>query len=238
MAQNFQGRKITDGCSIANPTSIKLRSGRWFDFADPRPDMFTLRDIAGGLAKECRFARQCEPFYSVAEHCCHCYDLCGDTKYIKHFKGTTPTLDRRTTRYERFCVLLHDGDEFVMGDIPRPLKALLPDFRRLQTSIGAVIAHKYAVPTDIKNRALDFHSPTVKAIDEAMLHCERRQLFEPDSDIWQGEAEAAKVTVKLRCWTPEQAEYEFANRLREIIGTFDIFADINGAIDELDGKRV
>lgn len=47
--------KNTFGC-VAN--SIRLRSGRYLDLADPKPDQFTLDDIAGALSKICRFGGQ------------------------------------------------------------------------------------------------------------------------------------------------------------------------------------
>ncbi len=67
MAQTVSGTHF--GC--VNNT-IKLRSGRYFDFADPQPDSFTFADIAGALSKICRFGGQSPYFYSVAEHLWHC----------------------------------------------------------------------------------------------------------------------------------------------------------------------
>ncbi len=54
----------TFGCGA---NTIKLRSGKYLDLKDPQPDQFDFEDIAGALAKICRFGAQCNEFYSVAE---------------------------------------------------------------------------------------------------------------------------------------------------------------------------
>lgn len=108
-------------------TSIRLRSGKFFDFANPNADSFTVEDTARGLATEYRFAGQTDEPYSVAQHA-----------YICSFQpGTT---------YEQFERLHHDDPEFVMKDIPKPLKNLLPDYRRIEDKVTKVINEKYGIP--------------------------------------------------------------------------------------------
>ena len=41
---------------------LMLHSGGRFDFLDPWNSPFTIEDIAGGLAHECRYAGQCKGF--------------------------------------------------------------------------------------------------------------------------------------------------------------------------------
>lgn len=53
--------------NIVGPT-ILLSSGNYFDMLDPAGGVFTIEDVARGLSNVCRFAGQCERFYSVAQH--------------------------------------------------------------------------------------------------------------------------------------------------------------------------
>jgi len=82
---------------------IMLRSGGWFDFLDPWNSPFTVEDIAHGLAHVCRYAGQCDGFYSVAEHSMLVADIADE---------------------HPLQALLHDAAEAFMGDITRPLKQL------------------------------------------------------------------------------------------------------------------
>lgn len=91
--------------------TIRLRSVRYFDIANPQPDQFTLKDIAGALSKICRFGGHCPRFYSVAEHLVHCAEQAEKDRLPKH---------------TRIAVFAHDFTEAFCGDVVKPLKVLLP----------------------------------------------------------------------------------------------------------------
>ena len=72
----------------------------------PKPNTFSLSDIARGLSGECRYGGQTSEHYSVAEHSFR-LRLVMNTTFAKVYAG------------------LHDGHEFVFKDVPRPIKLLL-----------------------------------------------------------------------------------------------------------------
>src|SRR5438477_8188248 len=91
--------------------TIMLQSGAWFDFRAPASSNFTIEDVAHGLANICRYAGQCRRFYSVAEH---------------------SILVSETALGFELEALLHDAAEAFMGDITRPLKQILPQYKKIE----------------------------------------------------------------------------------------------------------
>lgn len=176
----------TFGC-VKN--TIRLRSGRYFDFLDPQPDQFTFSDITGALSKICRFGGQCPRFYSVAEHCWHCAG-------VAETDGLSPVT--------QIACLLHDATEAFCGDVVKPLKIMLPDYAQIEARVQTAIANKFSVDFEAESGA-------VREIDWAMLIAERRGLFSPDTVKWHGEDEVRRLSVPFFCWQPNYAESAFCN---------------------------
>ena len=125
---------------IVGPT-ILLRSGSYFDFEVPEESDITLADIANGLSHICRFTGQCHTFYSVAEHSVLC--------------------SQRVPAEHAFAALMHDAAESVMGDVSRPLKSLLPDYKKIERRVERAILGKFGLPAEMH--------PAIKAADMEML---------------------------------------------------------------------
>ncbi len=143
-------------------TRIMLASGVLFDLTNPAGSPMSLQDIAHGLGRVCRFAGQTNRFYSVAEHCFHVARL-------------VPVELARVA-------LLHDASEAFIGDVTRPLKALLPDYQAIEARIEAVIEDVFLTPAE---RDLGgFKAPAVKAADLAMCLVEARELMPNVPGYW------------------------------------------------------
>lgn len=167
--------------------TIRLRSGHYFDLAEPKPDQFTLSDIAGALSKICRFGGQIDRFYSVAEHLINC-------DYQARQDGLP--LDVRK------AVFLHDATEAFCGDMVKPLKMMLPQYSAIEARIEAAIGERFGVD-------FEAHKDAVRKIDQEMLIAERRALFSADSVEWTGESEVRKLNINFRCLPPHDAHVEW-----------------------------
>lgn len=183
MWRNFKGEVMAFGCF---KNTIRLRSGLYFDLADPQPDQFTIADIAGALSKICRFGGQCERFYSVAEHCYHC-SMAAEAVPL--------------------ACLLHDAAEAFIGDMVKPLKIMIPAYSEIESKVERVIAAKYGV---------DFEQSEVGEIDRAMLIAERHAMFSKDSVKWTGEDEVRRLEIDFWCCWPKRAELMFLRRAAEL----------------------
>lgn len=167
--------------------TIRVQSGTYLDLLDPKPEQFTIGDIAGALSRICRFGGQVPVFYSVAEHLLHCAG-------IAYADGLRPSV--------RMAVLMHDAAEAFCGDVVKPLKVMLRDYAAIESRVEDAIALKFEI---------DFvaHKDAVREIDRAMLIAERRALFSADTVEWTGENDVRIVHVDFPCWTPKEAESRF-----------------------------
>ena len=111
---------------MARGPTITLRSGAEFDLLDPWGSSFTLSDVAHGLAHICRYAGQCSGFYSVAEH--------------------SILVSEVATGCE-LQALMHDAAEAFLGDVTRPLKQLLPDYKKIETDVEAAVLARFGIET-------------------------------------------------------------------------------------------
>lgn len=172
---------------IVGPT-ILLRSGSYFDFELPEESAITIDDIASGLSHICRFTGQCHTFYSVAEHSILC--------------------SYRVPAEHAFAALMHDAAEAVMGDVSRPLKSLLPDYKKIERRVERAILAKFGLPADMHE--------SIKRADLEMLAFEQRVCM-LNSDPWPG-VEKAGDSPYFQFLTPPEAYAAFLNRFHELAG--------------------
>lgn len=168
-------------------TRIMLVGGTLFDLARPETSAVTLHDIAYALGRICRFGGHTSRFYSVAEHCVHVARL------VPFDLGR--------------AALMHDASEAFIGDVTRPLKAMLPEYKVIEARIEATLASRFAGE---RQPPLELHHSLVKAADLAMCAAEARFLMPNAPGYWSGiGADPALVAlargVRIDCRRPEAA---------------------------------
>ena len=131
-------------------TVLMLRSGALVDLADPDCSRVHICDIAAGLARQCRWAGQIYGFYSVAEH--------------------SMILSHMVPPEAAWAALMHDAAEAIIGDVVRPLKALLPDYRRIEARLEERLFERFMVD-------MATHGPVVKAADALLAKLEHAWLY-------------------------------------------------------------
>ncbi len=171
---------------IVGPT-ILLQSGEYFDFVDPEASAFTIGDIAHALSNLCRFTGQCSRFYSVAEHSVHA--------------------SRQVEPEFAFEALMHDAAEAFVGDVSKPLKGLLRDYRVIEARVEAAIRRRFGLPL--------ICSESVKRVDLAMLRTEQVQLMR-NRDDWPILQGFEPYAITLPCWAPETARAMFLRRFAKL----------------------
>jgi hypothetical protein len=164
-----------------------LHSGAEFDFRNPQASPFTIEDIAHGLSMLCRYAGQCRIFYSVAEHCLLVSDMVPE---------------------HAFAALMHDAAEAFVGDITRPLKQMLPQFKNVEHLVEEAIFLRFGVPRPMP--------AAVKQTDLAVLAAEQEQLMPPDTNRWAVVAGIVPAPIHVRGLAPREAEQAFLERFAEL----------------------
>lgn len=131
-------------------------SGLAFDLVAPEASMVSIKDIAQSLANQCRFNGHTVRFYSVAEHCLY--------------------VSRAVPRPFALQALLHDAAEAYVGDMVRPLKSLLVEFKAVEQRVWLAVCARFNLPS-----ALPYD---VQIADQRMLATEREYLLLPGSRDW------------------------------------------------------
>lgn len=167
--------------------SIMLQSGAWFDFAAPHSSQFTIEDIAHGLANICRYSGQCTSFYSVAEH---------------------SLLVSETAVGFEIEALLHDAAEAFLGDITRPLKQMLPDYRRIESEVERIVFSRFGIQIPLPHE--------VKEADLRVLAAEQRQIMPPGTDGWLCGQDVVPAPVVVRHLSPEAAKRAWLERFEAL----------------------
>ena len=138
--------------------SLPTMSGIAFDPAAPRVEQIDLTDIAHALAQQVRYAGHTRTRISTAEHSVLVSRLVPD-------------------RYALWG-LLHDAAEAYLNDLPRRVKALLPDYLRLEAQVMDCIVARFGL------EPVDGDMPEcVRAADDEVAHLESHHLGRPfDND--------------------------------------------------------
>lgn len=161
----------------------------YFDYSKPFENRINIEDIAAGLSNTCRFAGQCHWFYSVAEH----------SVLVSHVVPDEYAM----------IGLLHDAAEGYVGDVPAPLKQLLPDFRRIEDSLQQAIWRNFdIIPSEEAMEA-------VHEADLAMLKLEQKEVM-GNKDRWYRLDKVKPADTSVSFWSPHEAREEFLARFKEL----------------------
>lgn len=166
---------------------IMLQSGYEFDILDPYASIFNIEDIAHSLSLLCRYVGQCREFYSIAEHSIYVSETCED---------------------HALAALLHDAAEAFIGDVSGPLKALLPEYKRIEKNIETAIFDRFDIPYPLPK--------SVKAADLSVLAAEQDQIMPPGTSNWMADSGVKPAEVDIKCLSPNEAKAAFLKRFDDL----------------------
>lgn len=170
-------------------------SGVAYDLERPTPEMVVDVDVAHALSLICRFGGHSREFYSVAEHC-----VLGAQQLLRQHREASARL-----------FLIHDAHEYVTGDLAGPAKPLIKGWREWEDDHERnlhVACDMYTTPA---------FRDIVKGMDNAMLKAEGKALLGPAPGTWAQEVvDAPDIDVKIQCWTPKEARYEYAKMAQKL----------------------
>lgn len=184
---------------------ITTFSGIAFDLANPTPDMICIEDIAHHLAMVCRWAGATSSFFSVAQHCVLVSKVCS------------PEL--------RQWALLHDAAEAYIGDLTRPLKAILradvgalSSIDILEHGIMLAVATKFNLPWPEPAGILKYDDQ-IQKIEGQMFIRHDGQFHNRDGDVAEIHDLDPGVSLPqpmLIPMIPQAAEQMFLTRYRRL----------------------
>lgn len=180
-------------------------TGMEIDLLAPDPDTVSLRDIAAGLAKQCRWNGAPRSFYSVAQHSVHVADILP----MDDGSGAAPGL-------LKIYGLLHDAHEIATGDITAPMKRAIgiSGGAGILATLERGIDHAIHTAFHLSANLPEEWRRQIKLADRIALATEKRDLM-PDRPIWSGDLPpAAPKAIKPLNW--DRAEDLFLTRAREL----------------------
>jgi len=172
---------------------IEMINGERFTFLEPKVSMIDPEVIAHAIANLCRFTGHTRQFYSVAQHCVIVSELVPEGLALQG--------------------LLHDASEAFIGDVSRPLKAVMDDLapgvlHDIEERIHEVIAKRFKSGFP--------HDPEIKAADNVCLATEKRDLMAPASRPWLNMPEPMRRRIDP--WGPAKAKRRWLERFAELGG--------------------
>lgn len=170
---------------------IQTYTGIAFDLAEPRPDMFSIIDIAHALSNICRFTGHTRHFYSVAHHSLIASHMVRKPHY--QLEG-----------------LMHDAAEAYYGDMSTPLKKTLAGFghdpyaelvEKAERAMADRFGLRYPWPLEVHEA------------DGLLLAVERRDVMNPSVDVeWRAGAMRALDSVHVVKTSRKEIERGFLER--------------------------
>lgn len=198
----MKGRHLAKIASSGSQTNAprawqRMLSGRRLDLLDPSPVDIEIEDIAHGLARVARWNGQTKgdlPF-NVAQHSLIVEEFCTALKPGWPAKW-------------KLAALLHDGPEFVIGDMISPFKAQLGGhYKTIEKRLEQAIHLRFSLPADLPESV----EKTIKRADRASAYFEATQLagFEPEEArrIFSAPRGVAPITLKAMSAIEAQKHY-------------------------------
>ena len=166
---------------IVSDSRIRLISGGFYDFVDLEQSVYTIHDIAHNLSRICRYTGAVKKHYSVGQH----------AVLVSH----------AVEKEHSLAALMHDASEAFMSDINSPLKALIPEYKRLEIKVEKEIFKRF-------NLEFPMHS-SIKVADTNILHAENYYLRGIDNKL-------GPFFKKIVPWSAEKAYNEFMKRYEQL----------------------
>ncbi len=184
----------------------RMLSGRRLDLLNPSAQDIEIEDIAHGLARVARWNGQTvgRHAFSVAQHAVLVDDIVA-------------ALEPEFVPEHRLASLLHDGAEYVVGDLISPFKAAIGlDYKAFEDRLLEAIHIRFSVPYPLPEsvRAAIKNADRIAAFHEATRLAgftleEAREFFGPEIDLPEP---LAGTLAKLEAIAVEMAQSAFLER--------------------------
>ncbi|MBV5262579.1 HD family hydrolase [Pinisolibacter aquiterrae] len=183
----------------------RMLSGRRLDLLDPSPLDVEIDDIAHGLARVARWNGQThgDHAFSVAQHCVLVEELALRLE---------PALDPKF----RLVVLLHDGPEYVIGDMISPFKAVVGGgYKAVEHRLEAAIHIRFGLPATVPEaiRTLTKRADHVSAYFEAV---ELAGFSAEEAARLFGRPKGFPERLNLTPWPVGEAQARFLERFHQL----------------------
>lgn len=206
---------------------IQTYSGLALDLFDPKPEHFSLLDIAHALSRICRYTGHSRDHTSVAEHTCRVSDVVFRRMLAPHSMAVATEA--------AWAALTHDAPEEASGDVSRPMKLAMrhvaresgreeSDFDVIEDRLGRGAAKKL----DPFGRA-HVWAALVKEVDLADLVTEKVAQLGPSPRPWTHRTQPHGLPIE--CWDAARARREWLFRAARLAPTEELRDEAKAAME-------
>jgi 5'-deoxynucleotidase YfbR-like HD superfamily hydrolase len=108
--------------------------------------------------------------------------------------------------------LLHDSAEAFLGDVTRPLKQLLPEYKKIENNVQRAIFDRLKVRWPLPRQ--------VKQADLRVLAAEQRLIMPEGTDGWVRGQKVEPAPIVIRHLSPEEGMRLFLERFHALSGGY------------------
>lgn len=199
------------------PAEIQIAGGKVFNPLEPESYDYDVEDVAHSLCVKARFnghTRYTDGrplLYTVAQHSVHVADLVQMAR-----RDLVPAWDWDDSPSPAMLGLMHDGPEFAVDDVVRPVKKHLIGYSAIEDRLMADMIRRFNIPTNLGINS------AVMAVDNMILFLERDALMGTPIKPWGNESDHPRQSIfdvipDFRVWSPEEAKDRFLAKHREIL---------------------
>jgi len=105
---------------------------------------------------------------------------------------------------------MHDAAEAFLGDVTRPLKQLLPEYKKIEANVEAAIFARFGIERSA--------SSEMEAADVRVLAAEQQQIMPPGTNAWAARSGVCPAPVEVRFLPPAAACQRFLGRYAALSG--------------------
>lgn len=171
---------------------------------DPQPGDFLPLDIAHQLALVNRFGGATIQPYSVAQHALLCEHI---ARKSDAFKDLTNNMRINLA----YWGLLHDAPEYIIGDMIRPVKQQVPQYRSMEDAIMEAMEIQFQMPQVGKEE--------ITYMDDLACSTERYVLL-PNAEPWGGMPNPDKLPTEIMDLTWIEARNQYLQKLQTYMEFF------------------
>lgn len=201
------------------PTEIQIRGGKAFNPLEPESYDYDVEDIAHSLCTKARFNGHTQftdgspLLYSVAQHSVHVCDLVQMAR-----RALVPGWDWDNSPSPAFYGLFHDGPEFAVDDIARPIKKALGQeaIEKVESRLMDDMIRRFDLPFNA-----GIHE-AVRRVDNLILFLERDALMGTPEKPWGNEFDHPRLSIfdvvpDFYVWSPAYAKKRFLEKYEELV---------------------
>lgn len=182
-------RKLLQKKQKKSKNWIQTYTKQRFDLKYLDNNVIKIRDIVEGLTKQCRYYGQTSKHYSTAQH--------------------SVILSYLVPKELAFEALMHDGHEFVIGDVSSMVKPLIPDYKKLEKKISKFFRKSFALPKK-EHKIIKIQDARI-CLNEAEFFLGGGFVDEVPSHKYE-----PIQNLVIHAWTENEARERFYNRFIEL----------------------